>query len=148
MEEKRSTITKQQGSKSQKVEVVSMTVKVIGYAMFFMFLLACWNLFAIVAIFFIGIPGGIEGLLVPFYRGLGWETFVFFGIPFIYNIGILVASLGIIVSMRRWALYLFTVLTILAIANFFVFHLQDFVGYTGIQVLVAVYSWVISKKFT
>lgn len=74
-------------------------------------------------------------------------------IALIQSIGLIAVFFGMRV-MRRWALYTFTALTILAVGvSFYSFKinpakdLTDFVE-VGIQVLILVYLWAISKKFS
>jgi len=75
------------------------------------------------------------------------------GLTLIRGIGLVVVSFGIR-HMRRWALYTFTALTVLAVGvSLYSFattpagDLTDFAD-AGIQALVLVYFWAISKKFT
>lgn len=75
------------------------------------------------------------------------------GIAFIRGIGLVAISFGIR-HMRRWALYTFTALTVLAIGvSLYSFstkpagNLADFAN-AGIQALVLIYFWAISKRFT
>ena len=103
--------------------------------------------------------GGIGSLLItaPFLLlgGIGKSGVIFGlgGLTLIRGIGLVVVSFGIR-HMRRWALYTFTALTVLAVGvSLYSFatepagDLTDFAD-AGIQALVLVYFWAISKKFT
>jgi len=103
--------------------------------------------------------GGIGSLLITapllFLGGIGKSGVIFGlgGLTLIRGIGLVVVSFGIR-HMRRWALYTFTALTVLAVGvSLYSFatepagDLTDFVD-AGIQALVLVYFWAISKKFT
>jgi len=69
------------------------------------------------------------------------------------GIGLVIVSFGIR-RLRRWALYTFTALTVLAIAvsiySFATTPKQELTEFAdvGIQALVMIYFWAISKKFT
>ena len=103
--------------------------------------------------------GGIGSLLLTapllLLGGFGKSGIIFGlgGIALIHGIGLVVVSFGI-KRMRRWALYTFTALTVLALgASLYSFatesagDLTDFAD-VGIQALVLVYFWAISKRFT
>ena len=103
--------------------------------------------------------GGIGSLLLTapllLLGGIGKSgiIFGFGGLALIRGIGLVVVSFGIR-HMRRWALYTFTGLTALAVvAGIYSFatspthDLADFAD-VGIQALVLVYFWAISKRFT
>ena len=103
--------------------------------------------------------GGIGSLLITapllLLGGIGKSGVIFGlgGLTFIRGIGLVVVSFGIR-HMRRWALYTFTALTVLAVGvSLYSFaiepagNLTDFAD-AGIQALVLVYFWAISKKFT
>jgi len=103
--------------------------------------------------------GGIGSLLITapllFLGGIGKSGVILGlgGLTLIRGIGLVVVSFGIR-YMRRWALYTFTALTVLAVGvSLYSFatepagDLTDFVD-AGIQALVLVYFWAISKKFT
>ena len=103
--------------------------------------------------------GGIGSLLITapllFLGGIGKSGVIFGlgGLTLIRGIGLVVVSFGIR-HMRRWALYTFTALTVLAVGvSLYSFattpagDLTDFAD-AGIQALVLVYFWAISKKFT
>ena len=103
--------------------------------------------------------GGIGSLLITapllLLGGIGKSGVIFGlgGLTLIRGIGLVVVSFGIR-HMRRWALYTFTALTVLAVGvSLYSFatepagDLTDFAD-AGIQALVLVYFWAISKKFT
>lgn len=103
--------------------------------------------------------GGIGSLLVTapllLLGGIGKSGVIFGlgGIALIRGIGLVVVSFGIR-RMRRWALYTFTVLTVLAAgASLYSFatgpagDLTDFAD-VAIQALVLAYFWAIGKRFT
>ena len=103
--------------------------------------------------------GGIGSLLITapllLLGSIGKSGVIFGlgGLTLIHGIGLVVVSFGIR-HMRRWALYTFTALTVLAVGvSLYSFatepagDLTDFVD-AGIQALVLVYFWAISKKFT
>lgn len=102
--------------------------------------------------------GGIGSLLVTtpllLIGGLGKSGVLFGlgGLTLVRGVGLVVVSFGLR-QMRRWALYTFTALTILAvIVSIYSFttspkqELAEFAD-VAIQALVLVYFWVISKKF-
>jgi len=103
--------------------------------------------------------GGIGSLLVTapllLLGGIGKSGIIFGlgGIALIRGIGLVVVSFGIR-KMRRWALYTFTALTVLAVvASLYSFATEpagDLIDFAdvGIQALVLVYFWAISKRFT
>lgn len=102
--------------------------------------------------------GGVFSLLgvLPFLLigGLGksWIIFLLGALNLVRGVGLVVVSFGIR-HMRRWALYTFTVLTILAVGvsiyDFVTSPKQDFTQFAdvAIQALVLVYFWAISKRF-
>ena len=103
--------------------------------------------------------GGIGSLLITapllLLGGIGKSGVIFGlgGLTLIRGIGLVVVSFGIR-HMRRWALYTFTALTVLAVGvSLYSFatepagDLTDFAD-AGIQALVLIYFWAISKKFT
>ncbi|TSC54267.1 MAG: hypothetical protein LiPW31_190 [Microgenomates group bacterium LiPW_31] len=102
--------------------------------------------------------GGIGSLLVTtpllLIGGLGKSGVLFGlgGLTLVRGVGLVVVSFGLR-QMRRWALYAFTALTILAvIVSIYSFatspkqELTEFID-VAIQTLVLVYFWAISKKF-
>lgn len=103
--------------------------------------------------------GGVFSLLgvLPFLLlgGFGKEGIIFLLgiINLIKGVGLVAVSFGIR-YMRKWALYTFTVLTILAVVvsmySFFTTPNYDFVSFADvlIQVLVLVYFWAVAKKFS
>lgn len=103
--------------------------------------------------------GGIGSLLVTapllFLGGIGKSGVIFAmgSITLIRGIGLVVVSFGVR-HMRRWALYAFTALTVLAVVtSLYSFttkpagNLTDFAD-AGIQALAVVYFWAISRRFT
>ena len=102
--------------------------------------------------------GGIGSLLLTapllLLGGIGKSGIIFGlgGLTLIRGIGLVVVSFGVR-YMRRWALYTFTGLTALAvIASIYSFATsptKDFTDFAdvGIQALVLVYFWAISKRF-
>lgn len=102
--------------------------------------------------------GGVFSLLgvLPFLLigGLGksWVIFLLGALNLVRGVGLVVVSFGIR-HMRRWALYTFTVLTILAVGvsiyDFITSPKQEFTQFAdvAIQALVLVYFWAISKRF-
>lgn len=67
-------------------------------------------------------------------------------------VGLIVTSFGLH-GMKRWSLYVFTAITVLAVGasayTFFTSPIKEITEFAsaGIQVLVLVYFWAISKKF-
>src|SRR3989344_596218 len=103
--------------------------------------------------------GGIGSLLLTapllLLGGIGKSGIIFGlgGLALIRGIGLVVVSFGIR-HMRRWALYTFTALTVLAVGvSLYSFatepagDLTDFAD-AGIQALVLIYFGANSKKFT
>jgi len=87
----------------------------------------------------VGVSGG---LMSPGQVGLG----------LVQNVGSVVAAIGIM-RMRRWALYTYTVLIVLAaISSGYLFMnsteyaISDFAGEI-VEVVVLGYFWIISKRF-
>lgn len=102
--------------------------------------------------------GGIFSLLgvLPFLLlgGLGKSgTVLLIGIlNLVKGIGLVTVSFGIR-RMRRWALYVFTIITVLAVIvsiySFATSPKRDLTSFVdvSIQVLVLIYFWTISKRF-
>lgn len=87
--------------------------------------------------------GGTGEIGVIFWLGVS---------SFVQGVGLVVVSFGIR-RMRRWALYVFTALTVLAVGVFlYSFATKPAVDSTEfagmvVQVLVLAYFWIVSKRF-
>lgn len=96
---------------------------------------------------------GVLPLLLLGGFGKSGIIFLLGVINLIKGAGLVAVSFGIR-YMRKWALYTFTVLTIIAAAvslyTFFTTEKPDIIVFadTMIQVLVLVYFWAVAKKFT
>lgn len=80
-------------------------------------------------------------------------SYIIISVRIILGIGVVIVSFGLR-NMRRWALYIFTVLTIIMVISLVYSYLIStkqnlsnnvFAGV--IQVLILIYCWSISKKF-
>lgn len=87
--------------------------------------------------------GGFAKVGILFFLGL---------LNLVRGVGLIIVSFGIR-RMRKWALYTFSVLTIIAIIlSLYSFsssptqRLENYID-VGVQALVTVYFWAISKKF-
>ena len=74
------------------------------------------------------------------------------GLYLLIAVGLIATSFGL-QRMKKWSLYVFTAMTVLlvglSIYSFFTSSVKNMADFAdaGIQVLVLIYFWVISKKF-
>ncbi|MFH1233887.1 MAG: hypothetical protein V1649_04550 [Patescibacteria group bacterium] len=77
---------------------------------------------------------------------------IFGTLQLLVAVGLIITSFGLH-GMKKWALYVFTVITTLALGaatySFLTSSKKEVIEFmfAGIQILVLIYFWVISKKF-